>query len=70
VGQGPGKAEMQWSTELGLGGPRAYVAGAWQAGCSFSKSWPGEAFHQLWVQSAEVSALSEPSMPPTSQQGP
>jgi hypothetical protein len=44
------------------------------AGCSFNKSWHGEAFHKLGVQSADVSdlpyALPQPSMSPASQQSP
>jgi hypothetical protein len=47
---------------------------ACSTGCSFSKSWCGEAFHELWVQSANVSALPgalpQPSVSPASQQGP
>jgi hypothetical protein len=43
-------------------------------GCSFSKSWRGEAFHELGVQSADVSALPgallQPSVPPASRQSP
>jgi hypothetical protein len=52
----------------------AYGAGAWPASCSFSKSWHGEDFHKLGVQSAEVSALLGalplPRVSPASQQGP
>jgi hypothetical protein len=53
---------------------RAYGAGTWWFGCSFSRSWCGEFFHNLGVQSAEVSALPgalpQPSVSPASQQGP
>jgi hypothetical protein len=38
------------------GGSKVYGAGAWQAGCSFSKLWRGEDFHELEFQNAEVSA--------------
>jgi hypothetical protein len=42
--------------------------------CSFSKSWCREAFHELGVQSADVSALPhalpQPSMSPVSLQSP
>jgi hypothetical protein len=47
---------------------------ACSAGCSFSKSWCGEAFHELGIQSADVSALPgalpQSSMSPASQQSP
>jgi hypothetical protein len=47
---------------------------ACSAGCSFSKLWHGEDFHELGVQSGDVSALlgalPQPSMSPVSQQSP
>jgi hypothetical protein len=65
-GQGAG-----WSRAVA---PRAYGVGTWWACCSFSRSWCGEAFHDLGVQSAEISALPgalpQPSVFPASQQGP
>jgi hypothetical protein len=79
---------IQWATmELELGGaegwgsqqsravaPQAYWVGTWWAGCSFSRSWHGAGFHELGVQSAEVSALPgalpQPSVPPVSEQSP
>jgi hypothetical protein len=79
---GPGKAEEQAQRSS----PRirdlmacraaalwAYGAGlVCSAGYSFSVSWCGEAFHQLGVQSANVSALPgalpQPSVSPASQQ--
>jgi hypothetical protein len=77
----------QWShAELGLVGPQgrvawqsravtpwAYGLGSWQAvaGCSFSRSWCREAFHDLGAQSAEVSVppcgLHQQSVSPVSQ---
>jgi hypothetical protein len=47
---------------------------ACSAGCSFSKSWHGEGFHELEVRSADVSALPsalpQPRVSPASQQSP
>jgi hypothetical protein len=57
-----------------LGGPTGWGLGRQQPGCSFSKLWHGEAFHERGVQSVEVSALPgalpPPSMSPASQEGP
>jgi hypothetical protein len=47
---GPKWRGAQWS---GTAAPWACGAGTWQAGCSFSKSWHGEIFHKLGVQSAK-----------------
>jgi hypothetical protein len=51
-------------TALGAGCPTEWSGssaglqnGGLAGGCSFSKSWCGEAFHELGVQSANVSAL-------------
>jgi hypothetical protein len=41
---GPKGLGAQWSRAVALW---AYEVGAWQASCSFSKSWHGEAFHEL-----------------------
>jgi hypothetical protein len=66
----PAEQRSSRATELGSGGPdrwgpmemELWLLGPWvwacQACCSFSKSWCGEDFHKLWVQSAEVSALA------------
>jgi hypothetical protein len=80
VEHGPSRAEEQaggWEipqpAEQQLCGPMEPGL-ALSAGYSFSKSWHGEAFPKLGVQSAEVSALPgalpQPSMSPASQQSP
>jgi hypothetical protein len=38
-----------WPSAVAL---QAYGVGTWQAGCFFTKSWRGEAFHDLRVHSA------------------
>jgi hypothetical protein len=77
---GPGRAEEQaqrseilWPVEQRLRGPMGQGL-VCSTGCSFSKSWHGEVFHELRVQSADVSALPcalpQPSVSPASQQSP
>jgi hypothetical protein len=78
--RGPGGAEerahvseIPWPMEQHLHGPTGQGL-ACSTVCSFSKSWHGEAFHKLGVQSADVSALPgafpQPSMSPASQLSP
>jgi hypothetical protein len=80
VKPGPGGAE-EWAggseipqhAEQWLCGPMGQGL-VCRTGCSFSLSWHGEAFHELGVQSAKVSALPgalpQPSLSPASQQSP
>jgi hypothetical protein len=51
---GPEGWGARWSGIVAL---RTYGVGTWWASCSFSRLCHGEAFHDLGVQSAEVSAL-------------
>jgi hypothetical protein len=77
---GPGEAEDQAQgseiprpAEQWLRGPMGWgLTGS--TGYSFSILWPGEAFHELGVQSVDVSALPgalpQPRVSPASQQSP
>jgi hypothetical protein len=80
LGSGPGVAEDQaqgsevpWPAEQRLRGP-IWWGLACSAEYSFSILWLGEAFHELGVQSADVSvlpgALPQPRVSPASQQSP
>jgi hypothetical protein len=66
-------SEIPWPVEQWLYGPMGLGSGC-NASCSFSESFHGEAFHELGVQSADVSvlpgALPQPSVSPASQQSP
>jgi hypothetical protein len=77
---GPGKAqelaqgsEPTWPVEQWLLRPIGWGL-ARSASYSFSISWCGESFHELGVQSADVSALPfallQPSVSPVSQKSP
>jgi hypothetical protein len=66
-------SEIPWPVEQRLCRP-IRCGLACNMGCSFSKSCCGDAFHELGVQSADVSALPcvlpQPSVSPVSQESP
>jgi hypothetical protein len=67
------RSEIPWPVEQWLCGPMGQGL-VCSTSYSFSKLWCGEAFHELGVQSADVSALlgalPQPSVSPVSQQSP